>query len=416
MTVAALKRQRTRADAGRGKGPMATRRGWDSRPWLWGGTAAVLAFYAGLAWRTTARGAPLCAPAEAAGDEDSKAGWPLVSIVVPARDEERNIRACVESLLAQDYPRYEVIVVDDSSRDATPQLLDLIQRHHPAGERLRVVRLDDLPTGWAGKPHALHTGASEARGEWLLFTDADTSHAPSALRTAVRCARAARVDLFSLGTHQELPDFWGRVLMPIAYMGISMQYPAREVNDPASAVAIANGQYILIRRAVYEALGGYGNPRLRATVLDDRDLAQEVKRAGYRLELADGRSLVRTRMYHGLREHWRGWGKNAYVGSRGGPAFFALMSLGLPAVCILPFALPLAGLRWRRREWVAAGLLQVAGIVAYRTSVNRGLGVPWRYVWTHPLGAAVFTGILVRAGWRKLTGRGVEWSGRTYQV
>lgn len=382
---------------------------------LWGYAAAVVGFYAVLARRTRAEDGPVCA-ADDSAPPLSPGDWPLVSILVPARDEERNIRTCVESLLAQDYPHFEVIVVDDGSRDATSDILQHIQRHHPHGERLRVARVDELPAGWAGKPHALHVGSALARGDWLLFTDADTYHTPAALRAAMACAQSRRIDLFSLGTHQELPDFWGRILMPVAYTGISMLYPASQVNDPASDVAIANGQYILIRRAVYNVLGGYGNPRLRGTVLDDRDLAYEVKRAGYRIELADGRTLVQTRMYHGLREHWEGWSKNAYAGSRGGPAFFALMIIGLPAVSIVPFALALGGLLARRWQWTIAGVAQVAAVLAYHTGVNRGLGVPGRYAWAHPLGAAVFMGILARSAWSKLTGRGVRWRNRTYQV
>ena len=135
--------------------------------------------------------------------------WPLVSIVLPARDEARNIRACVESLLAQDYPAFELIVVDDASSDATPRVLEEIARTHARAGRMRVVRLDSLPPGWAGKPHALDAGATRARGEWLLFTDADTRHEPAALRTAVSQASAGGADLFSLLTAQELPDFWG---------------------------------------------------------------------------------------------------------------------------------------------------------------------------------------------------------------
>ncbi|GAC1450997.1 MAG: hydroxychlorobactene glucosyltransferase CruC [Ktedonobacterales bacterium] len=382
---------------------------------LWGFTAMVVGFYAVLARRTVRAGAPVCAPSDARAAHDP-GDEVLVSIIVPARDEERNIRTCVESLLEQEYPHFEVLVVDDGSRDATPDILAQIQRSHPQRERLRVARVDELPAGWAGKPHALHVGASLARGSWLLFTDADTRHTPAALGAALACARARQIDLFSLGTRQDLPDFWGRVLMPVAYTGIGMLYPTSQVNDPASDVAIANGQYILIRRAVYNVLGGYGNPRLRGTVLDDRDLAREVKRAGYRIELADGRDLVQTRMYHGLGEHWQGWSKNAYAGSRGGPAFFALMTVGLPVISILPFALALGGLAGRRWQWTAAGATQVTAILVYRTDVNRGLGVPGRYAWTHPLGAAVFTGILARSAWRKLTGQGVQWRNRTYQI
>jgi chlorobactene glucosyltransferase len=342
--------------------------------------------------------------------------WPLVSIVLPARDEARNIRACVESLLAQDYPAFELIVVDDASSDATPRVLEEIARTHARAGRMRVVRLDSLPPGWAGKPHALDAGATRARGEWLLFTDADTRHEPAALRTAVSQARAGGADLFSLLTAQELPDFWGRVIMPIAFMGITALYPERAVNDPRSEVAIANGQYLLIRRAVYEVIGGYANPELRGTVVDDRDLARQVKRRGYRLVVADGRALVRTQMYHGLREHWRGWSKNAYAGNPGGPLLFAFLTAALPIGAIAPYVLLPVGLVARRREWVLAGAIQVGTMAAYRTALNRQLGIPWRYVWTHPLGAAVFTGILGRAAWGKLTGRTVAWRGRSYRV
>lgn len=393
---------------------------------VWGFTAGVLGAYAVLAQRAWGAGVPACAPEQPdqpeqlnqspAADATAADESPLVSIIVPARDEERNIRRCVESLLAQDYARCEVIVVDDGSRDATPRILEQLRRDHPRADRLRVIRVDALPPGWAGKTHALHTGVLAAHGEWLLFTDADTDHAPMALRTALRCACAQRLDLFSLLSQQELPDFWGRVLMPIAMMGVSSMYPADKVNDPASDVAIANGQFILIRRAVYDALGGYASPRLRATVLDDRDLAYEVKRAGYRLELADGRSLVRTHMYVGLREHWHGWGKNAYLGSRGGPAFFALMTLGLLGITVAPFALLAAGLVGRRPGWATAGALQVGASILYRGWLNAGFAIPWRYAWTQPLGGAVFAGILARSAWRKLTGRGSEWRGRTYHV
>jgi chlorobactene glucosyltransferase len=389
------------------------RRGWGGALRLWAYTGASVLAYAALARRAAPAGAVIPAPAPAAEPE---AGAPLVSIVLPVRDEARNVRDCVIGLLAQDHPRVEVIVVDDGSRDDTPRILSDLCAHHPRRERLRVVRVEGLPPGWAGKPHALHAGAERARGDWLLFTDADTRHHPGALRAALACACARRLDLLSLATRQELPDFWGRMLMPIAYMGITALYPPRRINDPTSAIALANGQYILIRRPVYDALGGYANPRLRATLLDDRDLAREVKGAGYRLEVADGRALVSTRMYRGLGEHWRGWGKNVYGGSRGGPAVFLLLTAGLFASSTLPFALLLAGVARRRGAWAAAGALQVGALVTYRTRLDRDLGVPWPYAWTHPLGGIVFTGILARAGWRKLTGRGVGWRGRTYRI
>ncbi|HLH60073.1 MAG TPA: glycosyltransferase [Ktedonobacteraceae bacterium] len=385
---------------------------------------------------------------------------PLISIILPARDEERNIRRCVESLLAQDYDNFEVIVVDDGSTDATPQILDELMATHPRRNRLYVLRLrDELPEGWAGKPHAIHKGVQEAHGSWLLFTDADTWHAPAALRTALAQAISQQLDLLSYGTRQELPGFWDKVMMPMAYIGIIMQYPPRKVNDPRSSIALANGQFILIRRSVYSTLGGYARPDLRNTLLDDRDLAHVVKWSGFRLRMLDGRNLVYVRMYRGLRDTWRGWLKNAFLGSRGGNAFTLLQLIGLPMISIVPFLLPL--LLWIKKlagkpqseanedahpvrsvgtapgayphtptgtgarrcpyeveitatELGAVTLLELLPLLAYKNWVDRELRVPWYYALTFPLAGAIFEGILAQSAWRVLTGRGVDWRGRRY--
>jgi chlorobactene glucosyltransferase len=384
---------------------------------LWGYGLGVASFYAALFRRTGLAGANadvVTADASAIGTPEAE--WPCVSIIIPARDEERNIRSCVASLLAQRYPSFEVIVVDDASSDATPRILAELQRIHPEGARLRIERVRELPSGWAGKPHALHVGTRVARGEWLLFTDADTRHAPGALSAAVQIARARKLDLLSFGTQQEAPDFWSRVLMPMAYLGISMMYAPAAVNDPDSPVAIANGQYILIRRAAYDRLGGYASPALRGTVVDDRDLAVAVKRSGGHLALVDGRRYVRTRMYSSLREHWDGWSKNAYVGSRGGPLFYLAMVAGLPLAAIGPFALLFHGLAHRDRTATATGALATGAVLAYRARLDGEMGVPRRYGLTHPLAGAVFTGILLRSLWRKLSGLGVVWRGRIIRV
>ncbi|HEY3993070.1 MAG TPA: glycosyltransferase [Ktedonobacteraceae bacterium] len=384
----------------------------------WLHALGVAGFYSVLWLRTRAK-----EPRLVTAPSTIKDPWPGVTVIVPARNEERNIQRSVTSLLEQDYPNYEVLVVDDDSRDGTSRILAEIERTHPRAARLRVLHLHGLPEGWAGKPRALHAGAQEARGEFLLFTDADTWHAPEALRAAVARAEEQHIDLLSLGTEQELPSFWERVLMPLAYLGIGMQYPPDQVNDPRSPVALANGQYILLRRAVYEQLGGYARADLRGTLLDDRDLALLIKKHGYTLELANGSKLVKVRMYHNLRETWRGWCKNAFLGSRGGLPFAVLQLLGLPMVTILPFLLPLwiwfvhpkgRGKLARAREAGLLGALELGPLLVYRRWLDKELRVPWYYMFTHPLAGIVFTGILAQSTWRIITGRGVDWSGRSY--
>jgi chlorobactene glucosyltransferase len=402
-------------------------RSW-SRLLLWSHVVGVLGFYITIWFRTLPgkRANKLRTKARPACDAEPIAArtiktTPSVSIIVPARNEERNIRRCVTSLLAQDYENYEVIVVDDGSTDGTERILDEIAKSDPHADRLWVLRLKDLPAGWAGKPHALHSGVQEAHGDWLLFTDADTWHATNALRTAITSATEEQADLYSLGTAQELPTFWDRVMMPMAYLGIGTQYPINKVNDPHSHIAIANGQYILLRRSVYEITGGYARPELRSTLLDDRDLARVVKDCGFRLHLDDGRNLVHTHMYEGLGEIWRGWRKNAFLGSRGGPAFFLLMLIGLPMVSIVPFLLPLISRAGRNRperisapEAGLAAVLELVPLLTYRLRLNKELKVPWYYAFSHPLAAALFECILAQSAWRVLTRRGVDWRGRQY--
>jgi len=327
-------------------------------------------------------------------------------------------------LVTQDYSNYEVIVVDDGSTDETRCILTKLQATHPHRDRLSVLHLDEqLPQGWAGKPHALHRGTKQARGEWLLFTDADTWHMPNALRSSITQALAEQSDMFTLYSTQELPSFWERTLMPMALLSISMLYPPKLVNNPNSKVAIANGQYILIRHKVYTDLGGYARTELKGTLVDDLDLAYTVKNNGYKLCLMDGNGLVHVRMYQSFGETWRGWRKNAYVGNRGGWPLILLQLLGLLTFFVLPFLLPLnANLRRRRntkrgvsmREANIAAVIELTPLLAYRFWINRRMNVPWYYAITHPLAAAVFGGILAQSMWRVVTGKGVDWRGRQY--
>lgn len=396
-----------------------------SRFLLWSHVISVVGFYLVLWIRSSPpKNNRVKITASKPEKAEQPAHYPLVSVIVPARNEQRNIRRCVESLLEQSYPNFEVIVVDDGSTDDTPNILESILQTHPRSNHLWVQRLrDELPAGWAGKPHAIHTGVLESRGTWLLFTDADTWHAPNALQCALTAALNTGSDLYTLGTAQELPGFWEKVMMPMAFLGISMMYPIKKVNDPLSSIAIANGQFILIRRTVYDILGGYARPELRNTLLDDRDLANTVKQQGFRLRFEDGRDLVHVQMYRGLRDAWQGWRKNAFLGSRGGIAFFLLELIGLPMVAIVPFLLPL--IIWIASRFVrekpltaseigAATLLELGPLLSYHVSIDKELHVPWYYAFAYPLAASFFECILAESAWRVLRRKGIDWRGRQY--
>ena len=339
-------------------------------------------------------------------------GAPSLSIVVPARNEERTIERCVRSLLAQMLTDFEVIVVDDRSTDRTAAILAQLAREHP---RLRVVPGEPLPEGWVGKPWALAQGERAARGEWLLFTDADTRHAPHACASALAFARARGADALTLWTYQELGTWSERAVLPtLLGMVLLASGTIAQLNDPADRDhALANGQYVLVTRAAHDALGGF--EALRGEIVEDVAFAHRLKDDGrFRLVLADGGRIVRVRMYTSLRELWNGFSKNMYAGAKGdlralsgGIAFLALLS-------VVPAALAVDGIA-RRRPWRALeALLCLANGVAVQTYGIGKTGIPRRYGWYAPLGYAMCAAITLNSTLRVVSGRGVEWRGRRY--
>lgn len=346
---------------------------------------------------------------------------PLISVCIPARNEERNIRACVESVLAQDYPSLEIIVVDDRSSDATPHILaDLAARD----SRLRPISGSDLPPGWAGKPHALYQAAAVARGEWLCFVDADTILAPHCLSSCYAKACETSADLFTIMTFQVTGTFWERVVMPLVMTALSVGFSPRKVNDPQRKDAIANGQFILIKRPVYDAIGGHAS--VRHSIVEDKALSEQVKWNGYRLIVADGMNVTRTRMYTSLPQMWEGWTKNIYLGLRDQPALLWLGVFGaflaLAAAFLLPLW-PLLGALWALNGggWMAwMVIIEALALWAYlfyaRARVALKMEIPLWYAWTAPLGAAVFAAMMFTSAWKVISGKGVTWKGRVYKV
>ncbi len=346
---------------------------------------------------------------------------PLISVCVPARNEERNIRACVESILAQDYLNVEVIVLDDRSTDTTPRILQQLSTQN---NRLKIIHGADLPEGWAGKPHALFQASAAAHGEWLCFVDADTFLSPNALSACYTKAIETRADMFTIMTFQILGTFWEKVVMPIVMTALSVGFSPRKVNDPSTKDAIANGQFILIRRLVYDAIGGHES--VKDQIVEDKAIAEQVKWNGYRLVVANGYAVARTRMYTSLSEMWEGWTKNIYLGLRDRPALMLLGVVGaflaLFAAVILPLW-PMLGAFWYLQGggWlaltvVAESLILWMIVIYARAKVALGMGISRWYALTLPLGSAVFAAMMITSTWKVLSGKGVLWKGRRYAL
>ncbi len=335
---------------------------------------------------------------------------PFLSIVVPARNEAHQIEPCLRSLLAQRYPAFEIVVVDDRSDDDTAVIVERLARED---SRVRLVRGLPLPEGWIGKPWALVQGRSNARGSWLLFTDADTYHEPLAAASSVRCALDREVDFLSMFTDQITVSIPERALLPTILLVIACGVgPLDEVNDPRCESALFNGQYLLARGAAYDDLGGHS--AVRSEIAEDYEFAKLVKRDGrFRGILARSNGLVRARMYRGLSDLWEGFTKNLSLGLRGKP--------GVAAAVVICFAVLAPG----SEIGLLAALLQgnaiaaascAAGIAASiaaaefalrRLRFARGLGL-----WL-PVGVIGMVAIFANSLAQHKRGA-VRWRGRTY--
>ncbi|NTV65140.1 MAG: glycosyltransferase, partial [Oscillochloris sp.] len=238
---------------------------------------------------------------------------PLVSILIPARNEERGIERCVRAALAQSYPRLEVIVVDDGSTDRTGAILATI-----AAPQLQMIAGRPLPTGWVGKCNACQQLGEAAHGEWLLFLDADTVPEPDLVTALLASAQARQIDLLTIFPFLELGTFWERVVLPPFLALITALFPFAQMEQPdiRPDQVLANGQCILVRRAIYERIGGHG--AVRDEVLEDVRLAQAIRAAGGKVGAAEGMAYLRVRMYTNGQEVVAGLMKNAAAGYRSG--------------------------------------------------------------------------------------------------
>lgn len=359
---------------------------------------------------------------------------PRVSILVPARNEAGMLPATLPGMLSQDYPDYEVILVDDGSTDDTGLVAEEVARKvsNGAPERLRVIRVTELPPGWIGKNHALHTAFESAAretqaggataSEWVLATDADIRFHPQALRAGLWIAEQHQADLVTIYAFMECESFWEKLLLPGFGLLISTVFPQRLINDPRSSVSLASGGYILMRRSVWAALGGYR--AIQSEMIDDLNTARLVKHSGHRIFAAATRDLVRTRMYTGFGEVWEGLRKNAFAGHRYSVTKLLAAAGGFLLCNLLPLAvLGYYGLRWATGGGaaegpevtavaLAAGEYLLAGLAHLPLLVYLGVGAGFGLL--APLGATIYAVISFDSMIRTLLGSGVTWKMRQY--
>jgi glycosyltransferase involved in cell wall biosynthesis len=326
---------------------------------------------------------------------------PEVSIVVPARNEEGSLGACLESLTGQTGVAFEIIVVDDGSTDRTREIA---QRF--AG--VRVISPEPLPNGWTGKNNAMLAGAKEARAPWLLFTDADTVHMPGSLVRAWDEAKKEGADLLSYSPEQVVVTFSERAVMPVVFAELAVQYPPEKVRDPGSGIVAANGQYILVRRTAYDAVGGH--TAVATEILEDVALARLFRDDGHRVYFRYGGDAVRTRMYRNWKQLREGWTKNlALLFPQ--PGRCALQSLFLWFVAWATLGVAAFGVANRHFVRIAFALFW---LLVYRR-IRAAHFTTGNNVIAMICGLPMFAYLLLRSRNAHDDGR-ISWKGREYSV
>jgi glycosyltransferase involved in cell wall biosynthesis len=325
---------------------------------------------------------------------------PVISVIVPARNEEANLPRCLASLVSQEGISFEIIVVDDGSTDGTHAIAETFPG-------VRVIEPGPLAPGWTGKNNAVTAGARQAKGKWLLFTDADTVHKPGSLARAVQEAEQYRADLLSYSPEQEVHGFWERAVMPVIFAELARKYPPSAVSDFSSNLAAANGQYLLISRAAYDKVGGHA--AVAGSLLEDVALARAVRDSSLRIRFRYAPDAVRTRMYRGFRQMREGWTKNLSLLF---PEAILLATLRALEFLFTVVCLIIIGFSVMQGFWTYALLLYwLVPAMTYRRIASAHFS--WGSTLLGILGLPVFSYLLLRSKLHHASGN-VSWKGRTY--
>lgn len=342
----------------------------------------------------------------------------LVTVLIPVRNEEKNIAKCLSCLQKQDYPNFQVLIINDRSTDRTEAILKemeipCLDENSSASEaKFAYLNCRETSEEWTGKNYALNYGIPKAQGTWYLFTDADTVHEPSCLSSAMREVQTKQLRFLTLLPRCLAFGFFENLLQPVAMLFIGLWFPMEKANDPKSPVVFGNGQFLLISRETYESIGGH--EAVKAEFLEDYALMRNTKESGRRLECALGTEIYGTRMYSSLSASWRGWRRIFLHSFRQNPrtllraAGSAFSFSAAPFILLFPMiagtAAPISSFLSLSLSAVISGIIMVVCWKGFKL-----IKANQRYVFLHPLAAFFITGILLNAFWIALRGKKTKW-------
>jgi glycosyltransferase involved in cell wall biosynthesis len=341
-----------------------------------------------------------CAPA-------ADAECPSISLIFAARDEQQKLPGALATLIAIDYPKLEIIAVDDRSTDATPRILGEFVAAH---DRLKTVHVGELPAGWLGKPHALQKAYETSTGEYLVFTDADVKFQPDALRRAITLLRERGLDHLTLFGDVERSNFWDTLLITFFGMGFQLATDPYQVSNPNSRSYAGIGAFQIVKRGTYEVLGTHR--RLAMEVIDDMKLGKLVKHAGFRSGIAVAQDAISVEWHLGMSNLIRGLEKNFFAAAQYSPFLVTGQILSLLIFNVLPFAGLFFGHGWIR----IFSAIAVFIALCFHAGVDIVMRVSPLYCLTLPIGAVLFAFILFRSTVVTLRQRGIFWRGTFYPL
>jgi glycosyltransferase involved in cell wall biosynthesis len=351
---------------------------------------------------------------------------PLISIIIPTRNESKRIEKCIYSLKTQTYPKLEILIINDST-DNTEEIIRNIEKND---ERFAIIKQKKLPQGWIGKPFALQQASSIAKGEWFVFIDADTSFDSVLIQRAIEYAVSNNLDMMSLGPRHICDTFWVTITQPIFLSAILGLNPLTKVNDPKSKVSLASGPFIMIKHTIFDKVGGYES--IKGHIADDIGLAKLIKMSGFKLRFVNAQSLLSLRMYDQFGDIWEGWSKNSFLGfvqkHEIQSKFLQVLVLfagifAIVDILILPFLLIIISLYLvfilQLAVWInflilvcITWLVSIVSLMCVQRLYHFG---KTRYVpLTLSLGGFIVLGIFINSAFKTLSGRGVTWKGIRY--